>query len=42
MKRRLIATISLSLSLTGAYSDAVAQQSQAPIIHGDVTEHPQW
>jgi hypothetical protein len=37
MKRRLIAAISLSLSLTGVYSDTVAQQSPAPIIHGDVT-----
>jgi len=36
MKRCLIAAISLSLSLTGVYSDALAQQSQAPIIHGDV------
>ncbi len=37
MKRRLIATISLSLSLTGVYSDALAQQTPAPIIHGDST-----
>jgi hypothetical protein len=35
MMRRLIATISLSLSLTGVYGDALAQQTQAPIILGD-------
>ena len=37
MKRRLIATISLCLSLTGVYGDALAQQTPAPIIHADVT-----
>src|SRR5215211_4653313 len=40
MKRRLIATISLSLSLGmglgGMHSGALAQQTQAPVISGNV------
>src|SRR5829696_61214 len=36
MKRRLIVTMSLSLTLVGAHSGALAQQAAAPVISGNV------
>src|SRR5215207_8577349 len=36
MKRRLIAAVTLSLSLAGMHSAALAQQTQAPVITGNV------
>src|SRR5829696_3830988 len=36
MKRRLIAAVTLSLSLAGMHSAALAQQTQAPVISGNV------
>ena len=36
MKRQLIAAVTLSLSLAGMQSSALAQQTQAPVITGNV------